>query len=186
MNRCNWPSLENSEIYKEYHDHEWGVASYDDRYLFEMIVLESFHCGLSWLIILRKRESFREAFDNFIPEIVAKYDEGKIYELLGNKGIVRHIGKIKAAINNANKYIEIQNEFGSFSNYIWSFTDNKVMVLKGDNFVTKNELSDKVTKDLKRRGFKFLGSVTTYSYLEAIGVMNNHYSGCDLSSKNRL
>ena len=179
MKRCNWPSLENSVIYQEYHDHEWGVPSYEDRYLFEMIVLEAFHCGLSWLIILRKREAFRKAFDNFVPEIVGSYSEDKINELVNNKDIVRHIGKIKAAINNANRFMEIQKEFGSFSTYIWSFTDQQVMYLENDEFVTKSELSDSVTKDLKKRGFKFLGSVTVYSYLEAIGVMNNHSSLCD-------
>jgi len=178
MKRCNWPNLERSETYLDYHDNEWGVASYGDDYLFEMFVLESFHCGLSWLIILNKREAFREAFDNFNPYVIRKYNQDKINELLENKGIVRNTAKIKATITNAESFIKVKEEFGSFSNYIWSFTDNKIICNTDDSFVTTNELSDKVSKDLKKRGFKFMGSVTTYSYLEAIGVMNNHSLDC--------
>jgi len=178
MKRCNWPNLENSETYTKYHDNEWGVESHDDRYLFEMFVLESFHCGLSWLIILNKREAFKKAFDNFDPLLVREYSEEKINELVNNKDIVRHLGKIKAAIINADSFIKVQKEFGSFDKYIWSFTDNKTIYNKDDKFATKNELSDRVSKDLKKRGFKFMGSVTALSYLEAIGVLNNHSTSC--------
>lgn len=178
MKRCEWPNLEKNQEYIEYHDNEWGVPSYEDNYLFEMIVLESFHCGLSWLIILKKRENFRIAFDNFNFEIIQNYGEDKINELLNNKDIVRNIAKIKATISNASSFIKIQKEFGSFCNYIWSFTNNKIICIGDGQLVSKNELSDSVSKDLKKRGFKFMGSITTYSYLEAIGVMNNHSLNC--------
>ena len=178
MERCNWPSMKNSETYTYYHDNEWGVESHDDSYLFEMFVLESFHCGLSWLIILNKRNAFKIAFDNFNPQLIRKYDENKISSLLENTGIVRHVGKIKATINNADCFIKVQNEFGSFNKYIWSFTDNKVIYNVDDKISNTSELSDVVSKDLKKRGFKFMGSVTTLSYLEAIGVVNNHSTKC--------
>lgn len=178
MERCNWPALKTNQIYVEYHDNEWGVASYDDQHLFEMLILESFHCGLSWLIILKKREAFREAFDGFDPEKIAGYDENKISELIENKDIVRNKAKIKATISNAKAYLNVKKEFGSLSNYIWSFTNNSIVYGDGINFQTTNELSDEVSKDFKKRGFKFMGSVTTYSYLEAIGVMNNHMKEC--------
>lgn len=179
MERCNWgKSLESSKRYQDYHDFEWGVPSYDDNHLFEMLVLESFHVGLSWLIILNKREAFQNAFDHFDAEKIIKYDERKIQELLSNPGIVRHKGKINATIANAKAYLKVKEEFGTFSNYLWSFTNNKVLYKSNKEFVTTNELSDTVTKDLKKRGFKFLGSVTVYSYLEAIGIMNNHSEEC--------
>jgi len=178
MRRCEWSNLENHSEYIEYHDSEWGVASYDNRHLFEMFILESFHCGLSWLIILKKREAFKIAFDGFNPYVIKDYGEEKITELLNNKGIVRNKLKILATINNAKRYIEVEKEFGSFSNYIWSFTDNKIIYGDGVNYQTTNMLSDKVAKDLKTRGFKFMGTVTAYSYLEAIGVMNNHMKYC--------
>jgi len=178
MERCNWKSLEYSQAYRDYHDIEWGTPSYDDAYLFEMLILESFHCGLSWLIILNKREFFRSAFDNFNPVLIKDYDEDKIKNLLNNKNIVRHEGKIRATVNNARCFLAIQKEFDSFSNYIWSFTDKEIIYGGDKPLVTKNELSDKISKDLKKRGFKFMGSVTTYSYLEAIGVLNNHSKNC--------
>lgn len=176
IKRCPWANLEKHENYIHYHDNEWALASYDDKHLFEMIVLESFHCGLSWLLILNKREAFRLAFDDFDPYRIKDYSENKIEELLKDKSIVRHQGKIRATISNAASFIKVQEEFGSFSNYIWSFTKGKI--LYGDGTKTKDELSDRVSKDLKKRGFKFMGSVTTYSYLEAIGVMNNHSPEC--------
>ncbi len=178
MKRCSWNKLENSDTYIEYHDNEWGIASYDDNYLFEMLLLESFHCGLSWLLILNKRQAFREAFDNFNPQRIQHYGEDKVAELLSNKGIVRNRAKILAAISNAACFLEVQQQFGSFCRYIWSFTDNKILYLQNDNVVQTNELSDRVAKDLKKRGFRFMGSITTYSYLEAIGVMNNHIPDC--------
>lgn len=176
--RCKWPNLEKNDIYIAYHDEEWGVPSYDESYLFEMILLESFHCGLSWLIILKKRAAFREAFDQFNPQKIKDYDDQKIKDLMANKDIVRNRRKILANIENAKAFLRIQSEFGSFSDYIWSFTDHQVLYGNCSKKVTKNALSDAVSKDMKKRGFKFMGSVTTYSYLEAIGVMNNHCPDC--------
>ncbi|MFI3250660.1 MAG: DNA-3-methyladenine glycosylase I [Eubacteriales bacterium] len=180
MNRCPWHNLENSPLYMEYHDKEWGVPSYEDGYLFEMFVLESFHCGLSWLLILKKREFFREAFDQFSPKRIANYGEDKVEALLQNKEIVRNKAKIRATIDNARAFLKVQEEFGTFSDYIWGFTDHKVVYHPFDGVTTHNELSDKIAKDLKKRGFKFMGTVTCYSYLEAIGIMNNHAVECDL------
>ena len=175
--RCPWAE-DVEEIYVKYHDDEWGVPTYDDRELFEMLVLESFQAGLSWITILKKRENFKKAFDNFDVEKVSKYDEAKVEELRNNAGIIRHKGKIESAINNANVFIEIQKEYGSFSNYIWSFTDNKVLKDSEENYKTNSQLSDKIAKDLKKRGMKFVGSTIIYSYLEAIGVINNHIHEC--------
>ncbi len=178
MQRCAWPNLENSDIYINYHDNEWGVASRDDSHLFEMFILESFHCGLSWLLILKKREAFRKAFDNFDAHIISNYDEEKIAQLMENQEIVRNKAKILATIQNAKSYLKVVEEFGSFSDYLWSFTDNKVVYYPFDGVTTKNELSDKVSKDLKKRGFKFMGTVTCFSYLEAVGIMNDHAPYC--------
>lgn len=175
--RCQW--AENvEEIYAKYHDEEWGVPTYDDQELFEMLVLESFQAGLSWITILKKRENFRKAFDNFDIETVSKYDEEKVEELRANKGIVRNQLKINAAINNAKVFMEIQKEFGSFSNYIWGFTDNKILKDTEENYQTSSPLSDKITKDLKKRGMKFVGTTIIYSYLESIGIINNHIHEC--------
>ncbi len=178
MQRCKWPNLEKSDLYMDYHDNQWGIASHDDAYLFEMFVLESFHCGLSWLLILKKRDAFREAFDGFDAEKIARYDEGKIKELLENAGIVRNKAKILATVQNAKAYLEVVKTEGSFSKYLWSFTNDKVVYHPFDVSRTRNELSDKVSKDLKKRGFKFMGTVTCYSYLEAVGIMNNHAEDC--------
>lgn len=178
MERCRWKNLDKCHNYIQYHDNEWGVPSNDELYLFEMIVLEAFHSGLSWMIILNKREDFREAFDNFDPMIIKEYDEDKIDALLNNNNIVRHEGKIRAAINNASCFLKIQEEFGTFSDYIWSFTSYEILYSENDELITTNKLSDEVAKDMKKRGFKYMGSITTYSYLEAIGVMNNHRSFC--------
>ncbi len=183
MNRCKWPNLEKSDIYINYHDNEWGVASHDDAHLFEMFILESFHCGLSWLLILKKREAFRKAFDNFDAHKIAQYDDAKIAALLEDENIVRNIAKIKASIQNAKAYLKIVEEEGSFANYLWSFTNNKVVCNPFDGKTTRNELSDTVSKDLKKRGFKFMGTVTCFSYLEAVGIMNNHAEYCFKYSK---
>ena len=175
MNRCSWVNL-NNPIYVKYHDEEWGVPSYDDKYLFEMLVLESFQAGLSWECILNKREYFREAFDNFDYQQIAKYDEVKINKLLSNKNIIRNKLKINATINNSKIFMDIEKEYGSFSKYIWSFTNNKIIYNNG--LVTSNELSDKISNDLKKRGMKFVGSTIIYSYLQAIGVINDHEEKC--------
>lgn len=177
MKRCFWVD-ENSEIYVKYHDEEWGVPKYDDRELFELLVLESFQAGLAWITVLRKREAFRAAFDNFNVIKVSKYDEKKIAELLSNEGIIRSRAKIAAAVNNAKIYIEIQKEYGSFSNYIWGFTDNKVIRNTSEQIPVSTPLSDRISKDLKKRGMKYVGTVIIYSYLQAIGVVNDHQKDC--------
>ena len=168
MNRCSWVNM-NNELYIKYHDEEWGRKNFNDNHLFEMLLLESFQAGLSWECILNKRENFRAAFDNFNIE--------KINELLNNKGIIRNKLKIKTAINNAKIFKEIQKEYGSFSNYIWSFTSNKVIYETGK---TKSELSDNISKDLNKRGMKFVGTIVIYSYLQAIGIINSHDKNCFL------
>ncbi len=180
MERCKWPTLDRSPLYQTYHDTEWGVASYEDSYLFEMLLLESFHSGLSWLLVLTKREAFRAAFDGFDPEMIARYDEPKVAALLADAGIIRNESKIRSAITNAQAFLAVQREFGSFCDYIWSFTGGEVRYGDFNEGLTTNDLSDRVSKDLKKRGFRFMGSVTTYSYLEAIGVMNNHAVDCAL------
>ena len=177
MKRCFWVD-EKSEIYVKYHDEEWGVPNHNDRDLFELLILEGFQAGLSWITVLKKREAFRNAFDNFDVKKVSEYDEEKINALLENKDIIRSRGKITAAINNAKIFIEIQKEFGSFSNYIWGFTDNKVIKNTTGEIPVKTELSDMVSKDLKKRGMKYTGSVIIYSYLQAIGIVDDHDINC--------
>ena len=177
MYRCSWLD-ETSEIYVKYHDNEWGVPKYDDRELFELLVLESFQAGLSWLTVLKKREAFRNAFDDFDVEKVASYDQAKIEELLQNKDIIRSRGKINAAILNAKVFINIQKEYGSFSNYIWGFTNGEIIKNKDDNFQVSTPLSDKISKDLKKRGMKYVGTVIVYSYLQSVGIVNDHELKC--------
>ncbi|MBP3790602.1 MAG: DNA-3-methyladenine glycosylase I [Methanobrevibacter sp.] len=171
--RCSWAG--DDEIYIRYHDEEWGVPTHDDRELFEMLVLESFQAGLSWITILKKRENFRKAFDGFDIEKVANYDDEKIEELRLNDGIIRHKGKIASAINNAQIFIEIQKEFGSFDEYIWGFTDGEIIKAE---FLTESDLSKHISKDLKKRGMKFVGPTIIYSYLESIGIIDNHQENC--------
>lgn len=176
MSRCSWCNNKNP-LYIKYHDEEWGVASYDDRYLFEMLLLESFQAGLSWECVLNKRESFREVFDNFDYEKIAKYDNKKIEELKNDSKIIRNKLKIQASINNAKVFIEIRKEYDSFSNYIWKFTNNKIIY---NEWKTSNELSDTISKDLIKRGMKFVGTTIIYSYLQAIGLINDHEINCAL------
>lgn len=182
MKRCVWVN-KNNLLYVKYHDEEWGVPSYDDRYLFEMLVLESFQAGLSWECILNKRESFRKAFDNFDYELVANYDDKKVFELLNNSNIVRNKLKINAAINNAKVFIDIKKEYGSFSNYIWDFTDGNIVLNNDDVFKSTSDLSDRISNDLKKRGMRFVGSTIIYSYLQAIGIINDHELDCDFYNK---
>lgn len=177
MKRCFWVD-ENSQIYKDYHDNEWGVPKYNDKELFELLILESFQAGLSWITVLKKRDAFRKAFDNFDVNKVANYDENKINELLNNEGIIRSKNKIRSAILNANIFISIQKEFGSFSNYIWKFTNGKVIKNKNDKFEVSTPLSDEISKDLKNRGMKYVGTVIIYSYLQAIGIVDDHETTC--------
>ena len=176
MIRCKWCNLKN-EKYIEYHDKEWGVAIYDDKHLYEMLILESFQAGLSWKCVLNKREDFRKAFDNFEIDKVSDYDEKKVQELLKNENIIRNKLKINAAINNSKIFKEIQNEYKTFSNYIWSFTNNRVIYEIGK---TSSELSDIISKDLQKRGMRFVGTTIIYSYLQAIGVIYSHDKECFL------
>ncbi len=178
--RCAWVDLKNSR-YIEYHDYEWGVPVHDDRRLFEMLILEGAQAGLSWATILNKRENYRLAFDNFEPSIVADYDEIKIDELLGDKGIVRNRRKIYSAINNARVFLDIQEEFGSFSAYIWSFVDGQPIQNSFKEMVEvpcETELSETISKDLKKRGMSFVGPTIIYSFMQAVGMVNDHETGC--------
>lgn len=177
MKRCFWVD-EKSEIYTKYHDEEWGIPKHDDHELFELLILESFQAGLSWITILKKRENFRKAFDNFDIQKVANYNNEKIAELLSNSGIIRSKNKILSAINNAKIFMQIQKDFGSFANYIWSFTDNKVLKNTTGKIITSSSLSDEISKDLKKRGMKYVGTVIIYSYLQAIGIIDDHDQNC--------
>lgn len=172
--RCEWVEGK-EEIYLKYHDEEWGVPKYDDDILFEMLILELFQAGLSWITILKKREAFKEAFDNFDIDKIMKYDENKVNELLENENIIRNKLKINATVNNAQVFREIQKEYGSFSKYIWSYTEGKIIKAE---YKTKSELSAKISKDLKKKGMKFVGPTIIYSYLESIGIIDNHTKEC--------
>ena len=177
MKRCAWVNL-NNPLYIKYHDEEWGVISHDDHYLFELLVLESFQAGLSWECILNKREAFRKSFDNFDYHKISAYGEDKINELMNNRDIIRNRLKIKATVINAKIFIDIQREYGSFDKYIWSFTNNEVIKNKTGIMNTTSPLSDKVSKDLIKRGMKFVGSTIIYSYLQAIGIIDDHEVNC--------
>ena len=176
MIRCKWCNLKNPK-YVEYHDNEWGKPNFDDKYLYEMLILESFQAGLSWECILNKREGFRKAYDNFDIDKVCNYDDSKIDELLSDKDIIRNKLKINASINNSKIFKEIVNEYGSFYNYLKTFTNNKIIY---ENDKTTNKLSDDISKDLQKRGMKFVGSTTIYSYLQAIGIIYSHLKECYL------
>jgi 3-methyladenine DNA glycosylase len=176
VKRCFW--VENQEeIYLKYHDEEWGLPVYDDHLLYEQLILESFSAGLSWLIILKKRENFRKAFDNFDIDKVIAYDEAKVEALMQDKGIVRSRAKILATISNSKIIKDIQKEYGSFSNYLWGYTNHDI-IYPDDVTLTKSELSDCIAKDLKKRGMKFCGSVTIFAYLQAVGIVNSHEPSC--------
>ena len=177
--RCGW--CLSSDLYKEYHDEEWGVPVYDDQKLFEFLILETFQAGLSWITILKKRENFRTVFDHFDYNKVAQYQEEKIQELLLDAGIIRNQLKIRAAVSNAGAFMKVQEEFGSFSKYIWGFTagkpiDNNRKSLKEVPATTP--LSDEISKDLKKRGFKFVGSTVVYAHMQATGMVNDHVEDC--------
>lgn len=177
VKRCFWVD-EKSDIYVEYHDNEWGIPVYEDEKLFEMLLLECFQAGLSWITILKKREAFRKAFDGFDREKIAGYGDEKVEALMQDAGIIRNRGKITAAVQNAGVFGEIQKEFGSFSSYLWGFTDGKIIRNQDDAIRTTTELSDRVSKDLKKRGMRYVGSVTIYSFLQAVGVVDDHELGC--------
>jgi DNA-3-methyladenine glycosylase I len=177
--RCFWVSED--QLYIDYHDNEWGKPVYDDETLFEFLLLESFQAGLSWITILKKRENFRKAFDQFDCKKIAKYDSIKFEELINNVGIIRNKLKVKTAITNAQLFIEVQKEHGSFSNYIWSFVNGKPIV---NSFKTRDEVpattavSDTISKELKKRGFKFVGSTIIYAFMQATGMVNDHTTDC--------
>jgi len=177
--RCKW--CVGIAIYEKYHDEEWGVPVYEDQKLFEFLLLETFQAGLSWITILKKREHFRLAFDNFDYSKVAQYSEDKIQELMQNSGIIRNQLKIRSAVSNAVSFIKIQEEFGSFSKYIWAFTENKTIIntpkiLK--EVPATSVISDKISKDLKKRGFKFVGSTVVYAHMQATGMVDDHVADC--------
>lgn len=177
--RCAWCGTD--ELYQKYHDEEWGRLATDDATMFEFLILESFQAGLSWITILRKRESFRKAFDNFNYKKIAKYDEKKIDELLQDTGIVRNKLKVLAAISNAKLFMELQKEFGSFYNYISTYTNGERIINTWEHHTeapATTALSDAISKDLKKRGFKFLGSTVVYSHLQATGVVDDHIESC--------
>ena len=178
-NRCAW--CEKDDLYRKYHDKEWGKPVYDDETLFEFLILETFQAGLSWYTVLAKRENFRKAFDNFDVKKVAKYSDVKLQILSEDTGIIRNKLKIKAAVTNAQAFIKIQEEFGSFSKYIWDFVDGKPIdnhpkTLKDVPATT--EISDKLSKDLKKRGLKFVGSTVVYAHMQATGMVNDHVEDC--------
>lgn len=179
MKRCHWCNLDNPN-YVAYHDLEWGVPNFEETYLFEMLILESFQAGLSWECILNKRKSFQEAYDHFSIDKICNYKEKKIDSLMKNKEIVRNRLKIIASIENAKIFKKIQIEFGSFSNYLKIFTGNSIIYEIGK---TSSELSDRISKDLRKRGMHFVGTITIYSYLQAIGVIYSHEKGCYLYKK---
>ena len=179
--RCKWCNLKN-EIYVKYHDEEWCQPNFEDNYLFQMLILESFQAGLSWECVLNKREDFRKAFDNFDIDKISNYDDKKIEELMENKKIIRNRLKIKASINNSKIFKEIQKEYGTFYNYLKSFTNGKTIYEIGK--VTSN-LSDNISKDLQKRGMKFVGSTIIYSYLQAVGIIYSHGEECFLYKKDK-
>lgn len=177
--RCSW--CLSSDLYKKYHDEEWGVPVYDDQKLFEFLILETFQAGLSWITILKKRENFRTVFDNFDYKKVAQYQEEKIQELMLDAGIIRNKLKIRAAVSNALAFMKVQEEFGSFSQYIWGFTGghpikNNRKTLK--EVTSTTPLSDEISKDLKKRGFKFVGSTVVYAHMQATGMVDDHVEDC--------
>ena len=177
--RCAW--CEKDDLYRNYHDNEWGNPVYDDETIFEFLVLETFQAGLSWYTILKKRENFRKAFDYFNYKKIVKYDEDKIQELLQDEGIIRNKLKVRGTVSNAIAFMKVQEEFGSFSKYIWGFTggkpiDNQPKVLQ--DIPATSAISDALSKDLKKRGFKFVGSTVVYAHMQATGMVNDHVETC--------
>lgn len=178
-NRCSWCGQD--PLYQEYHDTEWGKPVYDDETLFEFLVLESFQAGLSWITILRKRDNFRKAFDQFNYKEIARYREDKVESLMQDAGIIRNRLKILATINNAQRFMDIQKEFGSFSAFIWNYVDGKPLINRPTTLKhvpATTPLSDQIAKDLKKRGFKFLGSTVIYAHMQATGMVDDHMADC--------
>ncbi len=182
--RCAWCG--DDPLYIAYHDEEWGVPLHDDRRLFEMLTLEGAQAGLSWITVLRKRESYRKAFDNFNVRRVAAYTDDKVAELLDNPGIIRNRAKIRSTINNAQRYLDVQKEFGSFDAFLWNYVDGKPMQNSYSgrgSLPATSEISDQLSKDLKKRGFGFVGSTIMYAYMQACGMVNDHLTECDWHKK---
>jgi DNA-3-methyladenine glycosylase I len=183
--RCDW--VTDDKIYEDYHDREWGVPLHDDGRLFEMLILEGMQAGLSWLTVLKKREAFRLAFDGFDVDKVVNYDQEKIASLMENKDIIRNRLKIESAIRNAKAFKEVQTQFGSFDSFIWSYVENEPII---NHYATLSEipantpLSDKISKDLKKRGFNFVGSTIMYAFMQSIGMVNDHTKNCYLYGRN--
>lgn len=179
ITRCGWST--NDPLYIDYHDNEWGVPVHEDKKLFEFLILEGAQAGLSWITILKKRKNYRKALDNFNYKKIAKYDSSKIKELLLNEGIVRNKLKVNAAVQNANSFIAIQKEFGSFDEYFWNYTNGKPIINHYKNLKevpAQTSLSDAIGKDLKKRGFKFVGSTIMYAFMQAVGMVNDHTTDC--------
>ena len=179
MTYCDWRNT--SELNKKYHDEEWGIPVYDDRMQFEYLMLEVMQCGLNWNIIINKREIFRNCFDNFDYDLISKYSDADIERILQTDGMIKSKRKIEAVINNAKCFQQIRKEYTSFSEYLWSYSDNKTILYEKHEIgqiPTCNGLSDEIAKDLKKRGFKFLGSITVYSHLQAAGIINDHDKTC--------
>lgn len=177
--RCPWPGED--PLYVAYHDEEWGVPEYDDRALFEKLILDGFQAGLSWITILRKRESFREAFDGFEPEIIARYKPAKVEKLLQNPGIIRHRGKIEATIGNAKAYLAMQDKGEGFADFLWTFTDGVPIQNKWKSIAqvpAETPMSVAMSKELKKRGFKFCGPTIVYAFAQAVGIVNDHLVTC--------
>lgn len=177
--RCGWVS--DDPLYIAYHDEEWGVPVYDDQNIFEFLILETFQAGLSWITVLRKRENFREAFAGFDMKKVAAFDESKIMSVMDNPGIIRNQAKIRAAVSNASAFMEVQKEFGSFSTYIWSFVNGKPIQNQFKSLKelpAKTSLAEQISKDLKQRGFKFVGPTVVYAHMQATGMVNDHTTDC--------
>jgi DNA-3-methyladenine glycosylase I len=177
--RCEWCG--NDPLYMKYHDEEWGIPVHDDHKLFEMLILEGAQAGLSWITVLKKRENYRKAFNNFDPEKISKYSDKKIAKLLENPGIIRNRLKVNSTVTNAKAFLAVKKEFGSFERYIWQFVNHKPIV---NNFKSmkdipaKTKLSDMMSKDLKKRGFKFIGSTICYAFMQAVGMVNDHTTAC--------
>lgn len=177
--RCAW--VTDNPLYIHYHDHEWGIPIYDERLLFEFLILEGAQSGLNWLTVLKKRENYRKAFDNFEAHMIAQYDQPKIEALLADSGIIRNKLKIQAAIVNAKAFLEVKQEWESFSDYIWHFVEGKTIKNHWENIYqvpSSSIISDKLSKDLKKRGFKFVGSTICYAFMQAVGMVNDHTIDC--------
>jgi DNA-3-methyladenine glycosylase I len=181
LTRCSWAGTD--PVYLAYHDNEWGVPVRDDKKLFEFLILEGFQAGLSWITILKRRDNFRKAFDNWDWDAIAQYSGRNVKRLMADAGIIRNKLKIASTINNAKRFIEVRKEFGSFSNYMWRFTDNKTLLPKRPyrtlkDIPARTGISDAMSADLKKRGFSFVGSVICYSHMQAVGMVNDHVRGC--------